>query len=306
MFEKLFNRNIKLLPISTIFIVLTLIICISFQIYSKKIIETELELNCITFDQTKENEKTRITGIKNILLLKDNYYLVMNNDTFYVAKISVNEVQKIRKDLNKNKKYTLYGKSEKIDDTTIEEFVNTYNRIKKDETITKEEYNEKFGYMYLDQKSTGDKITKKSNVIIAISLLSVFTGIIISIMFIRNNNKNYKLLRTLSKSEISKINKELTKSKKYKNIYITDNYILIGKLGLELIKIENIIFAYKENNKVIVYTKSLSDHKIKINDEIDLLNIIKSKNKNVLIDKTTKNIETLSKKYNLTIEQKEV
>lgn len=302
MFEKLFNRNIKLLPISTIFIVLTLIICISFQIYSKKIIETELELNCITFDQTKENEKTRITGIKNILLLKDNYYLVMNNDTFYVAKISVNEVQKIRKDLNKNKKYTLYGKSEKIDDTTIEEFVNTYNRIKKDETITKEEYNEKFGYMYLDQKSTGDKITKKSNVIIAISLLSVFTGIIISIMFIRNNNKNYKLLRTLSKSEISKINKELTKSKKYKNIYITDNYILIGKLGLELIKIENIIFAYKENNKVIVYTKSLSNHKIKINDEIDLLNIIKSKNKNVLIDKTTKNIETLSKKYNLTIE----
>lgn len=302
MFEKLFNRNIKLLPISTIFIVLTLIICISFQIYSKKIIETELELNCITFDQTKENEKTRITGIKNILLLKDNYYLVMNNDTFYVAKISVNEVQKIRKDLNKNKKYTLYGKSEKIDDTTIEEFVNTYNRIKKDETITKEEYNEKFGYMYLDQKSTGDKITKKSNVIIAISLLLVFTGIIISIMFIRNNNKNYKLLRTLSKSEISKINKELTKSKKYKNIYITDNYILIGKLGLELIKIENIIFAYKENNKVIVYTKSLSNHKIKINDEIDLLNIIKSKNKNVLIDKTTKNIETLSKKYNLTIE----
>lgn len=302
MFEKLFNRNIKLLPISTIFIVLTLIICISFQIYSKKIIETELELNCITFDQTKENEKTRITGIKNILLLKDNYYLVMNNDTFYVAKISVNEVQKIKKDLNKNKKYTLYGKSEKIDDTTIEEFVNTYNRIKKDETITKEEYNEKFGYMYLDQKSTGDKITKKSNVIIAISLLSVFTGIIISIMFIRNNNKNYKLLRTLSKSEISKINKELTKSKKYKNIYITDNYILIGKLGLELIKIENIIFAYKENNKVIVYTKSLSNHKIKINDEIDLLNIIKSKNKNVLIDKTTKNIETLSKKYNLTIE----
>ncbi len=302
MFEKLFNRNIKLLPISTIFIVLTLIICISFQIYSKKIIETELELNCITFDQTKENEKTRITGIKNILLLKDNYYLVMNNDTFYVAKISVNEVQKIRKDLNKNKKYTLYGKSEKIDDTTIEEFVNTYNRIKKDETITKEEYNEKFGYMYLDQKSTGDKITKKSNVIIAISLLSVFTGIIISIMFIRNNNKNYKLLRTLSKSEISKINKELTKSKKYKNIYITDNYILIGKLGLELIKIENIIFAYKENNKVIVYTKSLSNHKIKINDELDLLNIIKSKNKNVLIDKTTKNIETLSKKYNLTIE----
>lgn len=302
MFEKLFNRNIKLLPISTIFIVLTLIICISFQIYSKKIIETELELNCITFDQTKENEKTRITGIKNILLLKDNYYLVMNNDTFYVAKISVNEVQKIRKDLNKNKKYTLYGKSEKIDDTTIEEFINTYNRIKKDETITKEEYNEKFGYMYLDQKSTGDKITKKSNVIIAISLLLVFTGIIISIMFIRNNNKNYKLLRTLSKSEISKINKELTKSKKYKNIYITDNYILIGKLGLELIKIENIIFAYKENNKVIVYTKSLSNHKIKINDEIDLLNIIKSKNKNVLIDKTTKNIETLSKKYNLTIE----
>ena len=132
MFEKLFNKNLKLLPISSIFIVLTLIICISFQIYSKKVLDNEIELNCITFDETKENEKARITRIKNILLLKDNYYLVINNDTFYVAKISVNEVKKIRKDLAKDKKYNLYGKSQKIDDETIEEFVTTYNKLKKD------------------------------------------------------------------------------------------------------------------------------------------------------------------------------
>ncbi len=302
MFEKLFNKNLKLLPISSIFIVLTLIICISFQIYSKKVLDNEIELNCITFDETKENEKARITRIKNILLLKDNYYLVINNDTFYVAKISVNEVKKIRKDLAKDKKYNLYGRSQKIDDETIEEFVTTYNKLKKDETITKEGYIEKYGYMYLDQKTTDDSLTKKSHIVVGISLLLVLTGITISIIFIKNNSKNYKLLRTLSKSEIAKLNKELTKSKKYKDILITENYILINKLALEIIKFDNIIFAYKENNKVIVYTKSLDSYKLKEKEDLDLLKTIKSKNKNVLIDKTTKNLEVLSKKYKLTIE----
>lgn len=302
MFEKLFNKNLKLLPISSAFIVLTLIICISFQIYSKKVLDNEIELNCITFDETKENEKARITRIKNILLLKDNYYLVINNDTFYVAKISVNEVKKIRKDLAKDKKYNLYGKSQKIDDETIEEFVTTYNKLKKDETITKEGYIEKYGYMYLDQKTTDDSLTKKSHIVVGISLLLVLTGITISIIFIKNNNKNYKLLRTLSKSEIAKLNKELTKSKKYKDILITENYIVINKLALEIIRFDNIIFAYKENNKVIVYTKSLDSYKLKEKEDLDLLKTIKSKNKNVLIDKTTKNLEVLSKKYKLTIE----
>lgn len=302
MFEKLFNKNLKLLPISSIFIVLTLIICISYQIYSKKVLDNEIELNCITFDETKENEKARITRIKNILLLKDNYYLVINNDTFYVAKISVNEVKKIRKDLAKDKKYNLYGRSQKIDDETIEEFVTTYNKLKKDETITKEGYIEKYGYMYLDQKTTDDSLTKKSHIVVGISLLLVLTGITISIIFIKNNSKNYKLLRTLSKSEIAKLNKELTKSKKYKDILITENYILINKLALEIIRFDNIIFAYKENNKVIVYTKSLDSYKLKEKEDFDLLKTIKSKNKNVLIDKTTKNLEVLSKKYKLTIE----
>ena len=302
MFEKLFNKNLKLLPISSIFIVLTLIICISFQIYTKKVLDNEIELNCITFDETKENEKARITRIKNILLLKDNYYLVINNDTFYVAKISVNEVKKIRKDLAKDKKYNLYGKSQKIDDEIIEEFVTTYNKLKKDETITKEGYIEKYGYMYLDQKTTDDSLTKKSHIVVGISLLLVLTGITISIIFIKNNSKNYKLLRTLSKSEIAKLNKELTKSKKYKDILITENYILINKLALEIIRFDNIIFAYKENNKVIVYTKSLDSYKLKEKEDLDLLKTIKSKNKNVLIDKTTKNLEVLSKKYKLTIE----
>ncbi len=302
MFEKLFNKNLKLLPISTIFIVLTLIICISFQIYSKKILKTDLELNCITFDQTKENEKAKISSIKNILLIKDDYYLVLNDDTFYVAKISVNEIKKIRKDISKDKKYTLYGESKKIDKSTIEEFINTYNKLKKDETITKEEYNEKFGYMYLDQKSIDASLTKKSNIVVILSLLLVLTGITISIIFIKNNNKNYKLLRTLSKSEIAKLNKELNKSKKYKNIYITESYIVLNNLSLDLIKYESIIFAYKENNKIIIYTKSLDNYKIKDIEELNILKTIKSKNKNVLIDKTPKNIETLSKKYNLTIE----
>ena len=78
--------------------------------------------------------------------------------------------------------------------------------------------------------------------------------------------------------------------------------IVLNNLSLDLIKYESIIFAYKENNKIIIYTKSLDNYKIKDIEELNILKTIKSKNKNVLIDKTSKNIETLSKKYNLTIE----
>lgn len=300
MFEKLFKRNTKLLPISSIFIVLTLIICLSFQIYQGSLLKNSKELNLITFNQKEVNKNVKISDIKNILLFKDDYYIILNKDSFYIAKLTGDEVQNIRKGLDKNNTYTLYGISKIVDDKTKEDFTDTFNKLKKEETITSSEYNNSFGYMYLDQKTFKESLNKKSNIVIPVSLSLVTIGIILSTIFIHNNNNNYRLLRTLSKSEISKLNKELNNSQKIKSLYITDNYILKARLSLDLIKYDNIIFAYDANSKTIIYTKDLVCHKIKSN--IDLLDLIKSKNKNVLIDNTEKNKETLLKKYNLTID----
>lgn len=300
MFEKLFKRNTKLLPISSIFIVLTLIICLSFQIYQGSLLKKSKELNLITFNQKEVNKNVKISDIKNILLFKDDYYIILNKDSFYIAKLTGDEVQNIRKGLDKNNTYTLYGISKIVDDKTKEDFTDTFNKLKKEETITSSEYNNSFGYMYLDQKTFKESLNKKSNIVIPVSLSLVTIGIILSTIFIHNNNNNYRLLRTLSKSEISKLNKELNNSQKIKSLYITDNYILKARLSLDLIKYDNIIFAYDANSKTIIYTKDLVCHKIKSN--IDLLDLIKSKNKNVLIDNTEKNKETLLKKYNLTID----
>lgn len=300
MFEKLFKRNTKLLPISSIFIVLTLIICLSFQIYQGSLLKKSKELNLITFNQKEVNKNVKISDIKNILLFKDDYYIILNKDSFYIAKLTGDEVQNIRKGLDKNNTYTLYGISKIVDDKTKEDFTDTFNKLKKEETITSSEYNNSFGYMYLDQKIFKESLNKKSNIVIPVSLSLVTIGIILSTIFIHNNNNNYRLLRTLSKSEISKLNKELNNSQKIKSLYITDNYILKARLSLDLIKYDNIIFAYDANSKTIIYTKDLVCHKIKSN--IDLLDLIKSKNKNVLIDDTEKNKETLLKKYTLTID----
>lgn len=300
MFEKLFKRNTKLLPISSIFIVLTLIICLSFQIYQGSLLKKSKELNLITFNQKEVNKNVKISDIKNILLFKDDYYIILNKDSFYIAKLTGDEVQNIRKGLDKNNTYTLYGISKIVDDKTKEDFTDTFNKLKKEETITSSEYNNSFGYMYLDQKTFKESLNKKSNIVIPVSLSLVTIGIILSTIFIHNNNNNYRLLRTLSKSEISKLNKELNNSQKIKSLNITDNYILKARLSLDLIKYDNIIFAYDANSKTIIYTKDLVCHKIKSN--IDLLDLIKSKNKNVLIDNTEKNKETLLKKYNLTID----
>lgn len=300
MFEKLFKRNTKLLPISSIFIVLTLIICLSFKAYESTLLKKSKELNLITFNQKEVDKNVKISDIKNILLFKDDYYIILNKDSFYIAKLTSDEVQNIRKGLDKDNTYTLYGISKIVDSKTIEDFTDTFNKLKKEETITSDEYNNSFGYMYLDQKTFKESLNKKSNIIIPISLSLVTIGIVLSTIFIHNNNNNYRLLRTLSKSEISKLNKELNNSQKIKSLYITDNYILKGNLSLDLIKYDNVIFAYDTNSKTIIYTKDLTCHKIKSN--IDLLDLIKSKNKNALIDKTEKNKETLLKKYNLTID----
>ena len=141
MFEKLFKRNTKLLPISSIFIVLTLIICLSFQIYQGSLLKKSKELNLITFNQKEVNKNVKISDIKNILLFKDDYYIILNKDSFYIAKLTGDEVQNIRKGLDKNNTYTLYGISKIVDDKTKEDFTDTFNKLKKEETITSSEYN---------------------------------------------------------------------------------------------------------------------------------------------------------------------
>lgn len=163
------------------------------------------------------------------------------------------------------------------------------------------------GNYYLEQKELNDKIEKTNNTMIIISIILVSLGISLSIIFIKNNNKNYKLIRKLSKTEISKIDKELSKALKSHKTYITENYIINYSMGTSLIKYENILFAYKNNIKntkrdiIVIYTKDLEKTVVTIDSNVKLLDKIKSKNKNVLLGKTDKNIEKLEKEYNLNI-----
>lgn len=307
MFEKILKKSTGLLYISTSIILATILICIISQVYTKKLVDTDTEYVTKAFVVDSENTKAKISNIESIIYLNENYYMVLTKRQVYMARLSLNEAKSIREKIKNNKDATIYGEIRKVNEEAKKYFITTYNRVSNKKTITEDEYVKKMGNYYLEQKELNDKIEKTNNTMIIISIILVSLGISLSIIFIRNNNKNYKLIRKLSKTEISKIDKELSKALKSHKTYITENYIINYSMGTSLIKYENILFAYKNNIKntkrdiIVIYTKDLEKTVVTIDSNVKLLDKIKSKNKNVLLGKTDKNIEKLEKEYNLNI-----
>lgn len=307
MFEKILKKSTGLLYISTSIILATILICIISQVYTKKLVDTDTEYVTKAFVVDSENTKAKISNIESIIYLNENYYMVLTKKQVYMARLSLNEAKSIREKIKNNKDATIYGEIRKVNEEAKKYFITTYNRVSNKKNITEDEYIKKMGNYYLEQKELNDKIEKTNNTMIIISIILVSLGISLSIIFIRNNNKNYKLIRKLSKTEISKIDKELSKALKSHKTYITENYIINYSMGTSLIKYENILFAYKNNIKntkrdiIVIYTKDLEKTVVTIDSNVKLLDKIKSKNKNVLLVKTDKNIEKLEKEYNLNI-----
>lgn len=307
MLEKIFKKNTTLLYISTSIILLTILICILSQVYTKKLVDTDIEYIDKAFIANSEKTKAKISNVENIIYLNENYYMILTEKQVYVARLSLNEAKNIREKLKNNKNATIYGEIKKVNNDAKNYFVTTYNKISDGKTISKDEYEKKMGKYYLEQKEVSDKIENINNTTIIVSMILVSLGISLSIVFIKNNNKNYNLLKKLSKTEISKINKELSSAIKSHKTYITENYILNYSMGTSLIKYENILFAYKNNIKnpnrdiIVIYTKDLEKMVVNIESNIKLLDKIKLKNEKVLLGKTDKNLEKLAKEYNLNI-----
>ena len=307
MLEKIFKKNTTLLYISTSIILLTILICILSQVYTKKLVDTDIEYIDKAFISNSEKTKAKISDVENIIYLNENYYMILTEKQVYVARLSLNEAKNIREKLKNNKNATIYGEIKKVNNDAKNYFVTTYNRISDGKTISKDEYEKKMGKYYLEQKEVSDKKENINNTTIIVSMILVSLGISLSIIFIKNNNKNYNLLKKLSKTEISKINKELSSAIKSHKTYITENYILNYSMGTSLIKYENILFAYKNNLKnknrdiIVIYTNDLEKMVVNIESNIKLLDKIKLKNEKVLLGKTDKNLEKLAKEYNLNI-----
>lgn len=307
MLEKIFKKNTTLLYISTSIIILTILICILSQVYTKKLVDTDIEYIDKAFIANSEKTKAKISDVENIIYLNENYYMILTEKQVYVARLSLNEAKNIREKLKNNKNATIYGEIKKVNNDAKNYFVTTYNKISDGKTISKDEYEKKMGKYYLEQKEVSDKIENINNTTIIVSMILVSLGIFLSIVFIKNNNKNYNLLKKLSKTEISKINKELSSAIKSHKTYITENYILNYSMGTSLIKYENILFAYKNNIKnpnrdiIVIYTNDLEKMVVNIESNIKLLDKIKLKNEKVLLGKTEKNLEKLAKEYNLNI-----
>lgn len=196
MLEKIFKKNTTLLYISTSIILLTILICILSQVYTKKLVDTDIEYIDKAFISNSEKTKAKISDVENIIYLNENYYMILTEKQVYVARLSLNEAKNIREKLKNNKNATIYGEIKKVNNDAKNYFVTTYNKISDGKTISKDEYEKKMGKYYLEQKEVSDKIENINNTTIIVSMILVSLGISLSIVFIKNNNKNYNLLKS--------------------------------------------------------------------------------------------------------------
>lgn len=283
MFEKMLKKNNILLYISTLFIVITIIICIFSQIYIKKISNVNKKYEEYIFTKDSEGKNAKIDNVKNIIFLYENYYMVFTKENVYTSRLSISEVKRIREDLEKNKTTYTYGTVRKINDEIIENFITTYEKINENNKISKEEYKSKMGYYYLDQTESEEKIKNINDNTIIIAIILILLGVSLSIVFINNNNKNFNLLRTLSKTEISKIDSELENIRKDGKIFILENYIIKSNYKVDLLRYSDIDTIYindksnSKKDKIVIYMKDKKIYKYNIKNGNKLFNKVKNK-----------------------------
>lgn len=237
------------------------------------------------------------------------FYIVYNEDNFYVAYMKNSEAKKLKS--NSDKKINLFGVS-KIPTNDIKKLaVDYYNKYydNKERKITLEEYDVIFGNVYID---TTDYI---SNSIIQ-TILGIVSLVVFAIIFIYSIIKKIKYsksLKNISDSTIYKIDKEMNDKDafyyKRTKLYLTDNYIVnfSGKFSINEYKDIYWLYPYEfryngvKTNQAIkfmtkegkTYTVASLDPYSKKSKEIynEIWDTIVSKNDSMLLGYTKENIK---------------
>lgn len=299
-----FNSN-KILLITTIIFLILTVVSVYFAI---KVKNDAKGIEAI--DMLEINEKDKYSYINNYYEPYyfaidnnnyDKYYIVSDENYLYIAILDIDTYEKIVSSINNDTSYKIVGMTKYISDDLRDLAIESYNELMEEEFLTKDNFYEYFGLVYLDTKALN--YDNSLQIMLAITSGTIFLILfILSIIIIPKTIKTLKKLDDQEKMELeNELNNECTIYKKIKMI-ITKNYILFNSNGLCILKLKDILWIYEQTviyNGVryrILYLHTINKkYNIQLNNTKqyvtidDISKIIKEKNNNLLIGNTKEN-----------------
>lgn len=272
----------------------------------------------MTLNNPVENKKAYIDVAAVSPAFYSNYYFVVDDEYFYVIKMSKSKYEEIKDASNDNIIRIVGGTKSATSLTTMKSSaIKAYNTLlsEDEKPLTTADYDNEFSSIYLDLDASTTDTQDIAMVIAGLVAIFGFAFTLAGGLAVRRFKKK---VEKISPEERQKIDKEMNDKEAfyYKNAhtYLTKNYIVNFMSTFEAIPYKDVIWVYKyelrqngikSQQSVQVMTKDGKNHTIatltgltkKANDVFnEILETVANKSTNALIGYTKENREKVKEK----------
>lgn len=245
------------------------------------------------------------------------YYFLMDDNYLYIGFLDYDTYQKLNTENIYEHPITVEGFTKKIPDDVIDLAIEVYNEESEEELLNEGNYKLYIGELYLD---TTENVNNYS-ILFVLGVISIGIGLIMGVIYWKQKSQIKKMISKYTENEWLAIENEIQNHIIIGNpklyLYLTENYIVDIHHGLNIIEYKDIIWIYPyqlkqygvtTNQSIIIYTSDKKKHVIanlggfsKKNKELleDIMNLIVTKNKQVLCGYTKENKTQIKNLYGI-------
>ena len=170
-----------------------------------------------------------------IVMDENNYLYIVQ-----LTKKQYDDIERYYANSDELKTYEIKGMTKAFDENIKKLAMETYNEEfgDEDDEITKENFNDYFGYFYLKMGETSD-----TGLFVVIATLAAIFGLSFVVVGLKSNAKTKK---TIASEEYQRAIEELNNPEyETKNAILTKNYIIYSNCGLNIVNYRDITWVYR-------------------------------------------------------------
>ncbi len=244
------------------------------------------------------------------------YYFLMDEKYLYIGYLNNKTFSELSSsDIGENP-IIVKGITKDLTDDVISLAIEVYNEQTGEDFLTRENYKQYIGEVYLDTVDSGF-----NGLYLMVGIISLIPGSVLGYSYWQHRKQFNKVMNSYTDTEWQLIEKELestnTNTKLKVPFYLTENYIVDISNGLDIIKYSDIVWIYSYQIKqygmivkqsLIVYTKDGNKHNIahvnsaskkKMQLLEEVISDVISKNSGVVSGYTKENRKQMRDLYNI-------